>query len=170
MSTRPERPDFIFHYSTVMKEDNAHYPGSDELLCINANLGRAAGFERVGISVDVLPPGRRTSWPHAEADEEEFVFVLEGHPQAWIDGVLHDLGPGDFVGFPAGTGIAHTIINNTDETVRLLVGGDKSRKGSRAHYPLHPKRNEEIGDLHWRDAPTVLKGDHDGLPDAQRKG
>jgi hypothetical protein len=28
-----------------------------------------------------LPPGRRTSYPHAESDEEEFVYVLEGYPK-----------------------------------------------------------------------------------------
>ena len=38
-------------------------------------------------------PGRRTSYPHAESAEEEFVYVLEGHPDVWIDGTLHHLDP-----------------------------------------------------------------------------
>ncbi len=74
-----------------------------------------------------LPPaGRRTSWPHAESAEEEFVYVIDGYPQVWIDGDIYDLVPGDAVGFPAGTGNAHTFINNSELDVRLLVvGGDQ---------------------------------------------
>ncbi len=157
------RPPFILNYQDVQEPDTATYPGDDERLSIGAPVGRLAGLTRLGVHVETLPPGRRTSWPHAERDEEEFVFVLEGHPQAWIDGELHALGPGDFVGFPAGTGIAHTILNTSDQTVRLLVGGERI-KGAGVHYPLHPKRNQEIGDQWWADAPTQLKGDHDGRP------
>jgi uncharacterized cupin superfamily protein len=66
-----------------------------------------------------LQSGRRTSWPHAESLEEEFAYVIEGHPQVWIDGHRHDLRPGDFVAFPAGTGITHTFLNNSDENALL---------------------------------------------------
>src|SRR5262245_64118036 len=62
-----------------------------------------------------LMPGRRVSWPHAEADEDEFVFVIEGEPDLWIDGELRRLKAGDGVGFPSGTGISHTFINNSDK-------------------------------------------------------
>ncbi len=46
------------------------------------------------------PPGRRTSYPHAESDEEEFIYVLEGYPEVWINGYLWKLEPGDSVVFP----------------------------------------------------------------------
>jgi uncharacterized cupin superfamily protein len=57
---------------------------------------------------------------------------------------------------------------NTDEDVRLLVGGEKSKPGNRIAYPLHPKRNTEIGDRFWGDCPRQAMGTHDGLPDALR--
>ena len=107
-------------------------PGSDELLAIGAPLGAAAGLAVMGIYHELLPPGRRTSWPHAERDLEEFVYVLEGRPQVWIDGEVHDLVPGDGVGFAKGTGIAHTFLNNTDADVRLLVIGERSRPAARS--------------------------------------
>ena len=125
---------------------------------------------RLGIHHERLKPGRRVSWPHAEADEEEFVYVIEGAPDLWVDGEIHRLGPGDGVGFLAGTGIAHTVINNTDQDVRLLVVGEASRRRSRIHYPLHPARNAEIGSRHWTDRPIRVLGAHDGLPDRLRKG
>lgn len=163
-----ERPTFIRHWRDIQDTDDARYPGSNELLSIGSNFGRAFGMRRVGFHHELIPPGRRTSWPHAERDEDEFAFVIEGTPDVWIDGVLHRLQPGDAVGFPAGTGIAHTFINNSGTAVRLLVSGERSRPDSQCHYPLHPKRNAEIGNDHWRDAPCVLKGAHDGLPDALR--
>ena len=67
--------------------------------------------------------------PHAESAEEEFVYVLEGTPDVWIDGELFRLAPGDGVGFPAGTGIAHSFLNNTDEPVRLIVVGEAPKAG-----------------------------------------
>jgi uncharacterized cupin superfamily protein len=163
-----ERPPFIRHWREIQLPDDNRYPGSRERLTLDANFGRAFGMQRVGFNHVIVPPGRRTSWPHCESAEEEFVFVIEVEPDAWIDGVLYRLQPGDAVGFPAGTGIAHTFINNTGQDVRLLVGGERSRDDNRCHYPLHPRRNAEIGDDHWHDAPTRLKGDHDGMPDALR--
>ena len=163
-----DRPPFIAHWRDLKLADDYHYPGSRERLSVSSNFGRAFGLQKVGFNHELLPPGRCTSWPHAERDEEEFVFVIEGTPDVWIDGVLYRLQAGDAVGFPAGTGIAHTFINNTESDVRLLVGGERSRSDSACHYPLHPARNVAIGDLHWKDAPTVLKGDHDGIPDALR--
>ncbi|MFP4004902.1 MAG: cupin domain-containing protein [Alphaproteobacteria bacterium] len=162
-----ERTPFIVHWTEVQRPDEAHYPGSDELMSIGAPLGEATGLQVLGIHHETIPPGRRTSWPHAERDEEEFVYVLKGTPQVWIDGELFDLKPGDAVGFPKGTGIAHTFLNNSDEDAHVLVVGEKLR--GKVHYPLHPERNAEIGDQHWKDGrPERPLGPHDGLPDRQR--
>ena len=159
-----QRPDFIKHYSEIQRPDKSHYPGSDEILCVGSPFGREFGLQRLGIHHELLPPGRRTSWPHAESDEEEFVYVIEGRPLAWVDGHVHQLSPGDGVGFPAGTGIAHTFINDTEEPVRLLVVGEASKDTNKCVYPLHPDRNREIGDFLWADAPQRDLGPHDGLP------
>lgn len=166
------RPNNIKHYSELQNDDNSHYEGSDELLGITAKFGRNMGLTRIGVNHDLLPPGRRISWPHAESDIEEFVYVIEGHPDVWIDGELFRLDPGDGVSFPPGTGSAHTFINNTEEDVRLLVIGDatSARPDNKLYYPLNPTRQEQIGDHYWHDAPIQTLGDHDGLPDQQRNG
>ena len=162
-----QRPDFIKHYSEIQDPDNSHYPDSDELLSIGSPFAKKIGLTRLGIHHEVLPPGRRTSWPHAESEEEEFVYVIEGHPDAWVDGKMHRLNPGDGVGFPAGTGICHTFINNTDTKVRLLVVGEATKKTNKCFYAFHTERNEQAkkeGWL-WEDPPKAVLGDHDGLPD-----
>jgi uncharacterized cupin superfamily protein len=162
------RPDFIKHYSEIQEPDNSCYPDSDERLSIGSPFGKIFGFKRLGIHHELLKSGRRTSWPHAESSEEEFVYVVEGEPDAWIDGDLHRLKPGDGVGFVPGTGIAHTFINNTETDVKLLVVGDTNRDDNKCIYPIHPERNMEIGEFLWKSAPKRKIGDHDGLPDKLR--
>lgn len=161
------RPDIIKHYDEIQEPDNSCYKtsNSDELLSIGSPFGKTFGFKRLGINHELLPPGRRTSWPHAEKTEEEFVYVIEGTPDVWIDGNIFRLNPGDGVGFVPGTGISHTFINNTDFPVRLLVVGDTSRDDNKVYYPLHPERNELIGNQCWKDAPKRKLGVHNGLPD-----
>lgn len=162
------RPDFIKHYSEIQDDDDGHYPGSDELLSIGSPFGRLMGLTRIGVHHEFVPPGRRTSWPHAESDEDEFVYVIEGTPDVWIDGEIYRLQPGDGVAFPCGNGIAHTFLNNTEKDVRLLVIGEASKPGNKLHYPMHPIRKEQLGDNYWHDVPQRPLGDHDGLPDKQR--
>jgi uncharacterized cupin superfamily protein len=164
MGKEGSRPAFIRHYSEIQEADNAHYPGSEELLSIGSPFGRAFGLTRIGIHHEVLPPGRRTSYPHAESMEEEFVYVIEGTPDAWIDGNLHRLAPGDGVGFPAGTGVCHTFINNTGSNVRLLVVGEASRPDNRVYYPLNPEQRPRRRDW-WDTVPAHPLGPHDGRPD-----
>ncbi len=162
------RPSNVLSWKDVPDPSCKPYPGDSELLGVTARFAPHLGLYRFAVSHELLPPGRRTSWPHAEASEDEFVYVLEGTPDLWQDGELHRLAPGDAVGWPAGTGIAHTIINNTDADVRLLIVGEPSRSRFKVHYPLHPKRNEAIGEHWWSDAPKRPLGPHDGLPDAAR--
>jgi uncharacterized cupin superfamily protein len=154
--------------AAIEGKDDQTYPNSPELHAITASFSEHFGLMRLGIHHERLKPGRRLSWPHAEADEEEFVYVIAGEPDLWLDGYVKRLTPGDGVGFAAGTGIAHTFINNTDRDVCLLVVGEASRRRSRIHYPRHPGRNAEIGARHWKDAPRRKLGPHDGLPDKAR--
>lgn len=165
-----ERPVFIRHYGQLLENDDAHYPGSDELLSIGAPIGRLLGLSRIGVHVEILPTGRRTSFPHAELTEEELVFVLEGFPEVWIDGVMYRLRAGDAVGFKPGSGIAHTFINNAPEPARLLVLGEHRRPDNKVWYPLNPERADQLGEERsWVPSKTQL-GPHDGLPDALRRG
>ena len=90
-----DRPDSIVHWSEIEGADNSHYPGDDELMGIGSPFGAHFGLRRLGIHHIRLLPGRRTSYPHAERTEEEFVYVLAGEPDVWLDGELFKLHPGD---------------------------------------------------------------------------
>ena len=157
----------IIHWSSIEGPDRPHYRGDDEKMGLDAPVGRHFGFARLGIHHVRLQPGRRTSYPHAESVEEEFVFVVEGTPDVWLDGRLHRLKPGDSVGFAPGTGLCHSFLNNTDTEVRLLVVGDTDKRENRIYYPLNPERKPLREDW-WHDVPGRPMGDHDGLTDARR--
>jgi uncharacterized cupin superfamily protein len=162
-----DRPPFIAHWSDIEQPDDRRYSGDDELMSIGAPFGETFALSRLGIHHERLPPGRRTSLPHAESAEDEFVYVLEGAPDVWLDGRLHRLRPGEAVGFPAGTGIAHSFLNNTDQEVRLLVVGERPKAENRIYYPVNLER-KQLRDDWWEDPPVRALGDHDGLPDALR--
>lgn len=165
--TMVPRPPCISHWQDIESTDTSHYQGDDELLSIGAPFGRHFGLTRLGIHHERLLPGRRTSYPHAESAEEEFVYVIDGAPDVWLDGELHRLAPGDAVGFPAGTGQCHTFINNTEAEVRLLVVGEASKPENRIFYPRNPEQRPLRKDW-WGDAPERPMGDHDGLSDRVR--
>jgi uncharacterized cupin superfamily protein len=145
------------------------YDNDDEPMGRDADYSRHFRFARLGIHQVRVPPGRRTSFPHAESAEDEFVYVIEGAPDVWLDGHLHRLSPGDGVGFPAGTGLSHTFLNNTGAEVRLMVVGDLPRPENRILYPLNPAEMASRDDA-WHDAPSSVMGPHDGLTDARRRG
>ena len=131
---------------------------------IAAALGRQLGLERIGVNHETIFPGGRSSMPHAHSRDEEFVFVAAGRPTLWVDGHLTELGPGDSVAFPAGTGIAHTFINNSKEAIGLLIVGEHNPE-DRVHYPVNPER---VHPRLWRDAPRRPLGPHDGSADPER--
>jgi uncharacterized cupin superfamily protein len=157
--TRP--PEIVRWQEIEGPEWSCRGPG--EPMGRDADYGRRFGFKSLGLHHVRLEPGRRTSFPHAESAEDEFVYVIEGTPDVWLDGNLHRLAPGEAVGFPAGTGLAHTFLNNTDAEVRLLVAGDMPRAENRIVYPLNPDR-KPLRDDWWHEAPDRPLGPHDGRP------
>ena len=162
-----ERHPAITNWRSIEHARTWQYDEDDEPMGFNAAFGRHFGLSRLGIHHQRLLPGRRTSFPHAESAEDEFVYVISGTPDVWLDGHLHRLEPGDGVGFPAGTGLAHSFLNNTDAEVQLLVVGDTDRTGNRILYPVNPDRKSLHSDW-WEDAPEHQRGPHDGKTDARR--
>ncbi|MGX9309290.1 cupin domain-containing protein [Pantoea ananatis] len=158
------RPDCILHWQALEGDDNAQYSDSNERMSIGTPLAKLSGLTRLCIHHERLPPGRRMSYPHAESAEEEFIYVLEGYPHAWINGELYPLSPGEAVAFPAGTGICHTFINNSDADARFLVIGEVSKAENRITYPLN-RDYEATREDKWLNPPQQQMGTHPGLPD-----
>ena len=129
-----------------------------------ASLGKVLGLAHFGVNHETLFPGGRSSLPHAHSKDKEFVFVVEGRPSLWIDGHLIELDQGDAVAFPAGTGIAHSFINNSRAPVKLLIVGEHSAD-DRLCYPVNPEVRHPRP---WKDPPTRPLGPHDGRSEPRR--
>jgi len=84
---------------------------------------------------------------------------------------------GDAIGFPAGTGVAHTFINDSnagdselgEELVLWIFGENKIKKGEMWFYPLNPELQDELEKtVHaggwWHDCPKHELGPHPGKP------
>lgn len=163
MNNNPDDPRSLIVHYTEIQRPSGPYPNSSEPLSLGSAFSRHFGFKKIGVHHHVVPPGRRTSFPHAESSEEEFVYVIEGHPDVWIDGNLYRLKPGDGVGFMPGTGIAHSFLNNTNTDVRLLVVGEANKDENKIIYPVNPEMKAIRQDW-WHDAPPRALGPHDGRP------
>jgi uncharacterized cupin superfamily protein len=87
-------------------------------------LASLAGLQRAGVNLVRVPPGGQAYAPHAHRFEEEWLYVLEGRCVCVIDGQPQELGPGDFVAFPA-PGVWHVVHNPFEQDVRYLTGGER---------------------------------------------
>ncbi|MFN7727883.1 MAG: GNAT family N-acetyltransferase [Bdellovibrio sp.] len=131
---------------------------------LDANYSRVLGTDKLAVHWVKLPPNQRSSTPHAESLEEEFVYVVAGHPHVWINGYIYQLEPKMAVGFPAGSGISHTFINNTQDDVEMIVLGERSKKENKYVYPINPELFEEHKNAWWTDWPKQEMGPHQAQP------
>jgi uncharacterized cupin superfamily protein len=97
-------------------------------------LGDLFGLSRFGVNLTRLAPGSASSLRHSHTHQDEFVYILEGHPTLHTDEGATPLKPGDCAGFRAGTGNGHCLRNHTGETVVYLEVGDRT-PGDEGHYP-----------------------------------
>lgn len=98
------------------------------------SLGDLFGLHNFGVNLTRLAPGAASALRHAHSRQDEFVYVLEGQPVLHTDEGLTRLSPGMCAGFPAGSGNAHRLVNDTAGTVLYLEVGDRS-SGDEARYP-----------------------------------
>jgi uncharacterized cupin superfamily protein len=112
-------------------------------------LGDHFGLRNFGVNLTRLKPGAVTALRHAHTKQDEFVYVVEGHPVLVTDDGEERLSPGMCVGFPAGTGNGHHLVNRTGDDVVLLEVGDRT-PGDEATYPDDDLRAEHVRDKVYR--------------------
>ncbi|HEX5091521.1 MAG TPA: cupin domain-containing protein [Burkholderiales bacterium] len=111
-------------------------------------LGELFGLSNFGVNLTRLAPGAASSLRHAHTKQDEFVYVLEGHPTLHTNEGRTRLSPGMCAGFKAGTGNGHRLINETQAPVVYLEIGDRT-PGDEGSYPDDDLRAEFAGGK-WR--------------------
>jgi len=97
-------------------------------------LGDLFGLANFGVNLTRLAPGAWSALRHAHTKQDEFVYILEGHPTLHTDEGRTPLDPGMCAGFKAGSGNAHCLVNETQADVVYLEIGDRT-PGDGASYP-----------------------------------
>jgi uncharacterized cupin superfamily protein len=97
-------------------------------------LGDLFGLKNFGVNLTRLEPGAVSALRHAHSRQEEFLYVLQGHPTLRTDQGKTRLSPGMCAGFRAGDGNGHHLINETNEEIVYLEMGDRA-PGDEGSYP-----------------------------------
>lgn len=96
-------------------------------------LGDFFGLKNFGVNLTTLGPGSESALLHRHKTQDEFIYIVAGHPTLVTDRGEMQLAPGMCAGFSAG-GLAHQLINRTQEPVIYLEIGDRS-PGDKVVYP-----------------------------------
>lgn len=97
-------------------------------------LGDLFGLRQFGVNLTTIHPGAVSALRHAHTRQDEFVHVLEGRLVLITDDGETELEPGMCVGFAAGTGTAHQLVNRSSLPATVLEVGDRSA-GDAVSYP-----------------------------------
>jgi uncharacterized cupin superfamily protein len=92
-----------------------------------------------GAFVQVLQPGTRSSIKHWHSNEDELVYVLDGEITVLEGDSDVILKPGDAATFKAGDPVGHSLWNQSNSPVRVLVVGTRAPKDC-VTYPDHGRK------------------------------
>jgi quercetin 2,3-dioxygenase len=85
-------------------------------------LSRPA-LKRISAGLGAVPAGKESFVKHVHRHDEEWMYVLSGAGIAVIGEREEPIGPGDFLGFPAGEP-AHSVRASPEGELVYLLGGD----------------------------------------------
>ena len=106
-----------------------HYDG-----VVGKRLARDKAAVQLGLSVDIVPPGKRSCPYHFHYVEEELFIILEGSGTLRVAGEMLAITAGDSIFIPAGPEYPHQIINTSDAPLKYLSVSTRS-KAEICEYP-----------------------------------
>ena len=113
-------------------------------------LGDFFGLQNFGINYTTLAPGASSALQHHHAKQDEFVVVLEGTATLHLGEKKHLMQSGDCMGFPAGQGVGHCVVNeSTSNSVVYLEVGDRTADDE-VDYPNDDLRAVPDGEGKWQ--------------------
>ena len=133
----PERPTAIVAADAPPRTRQTNYPEPFASRMAGREkrpLGDIFGLTNFGVNLTRLAPHASSSLRHAHSRQDEFIYVLAGHPTLHTDEGRVRLAPGMCAGFKAGTGNGHRLVNETAEDVVVLEVGDRT-PGDEGTYP-----------------------------------
>jgi uncharacterized cupin superfamily protein len=152
MSSAPEPPVAIVAADAPLRAKQTGYPQPFAARVAGREkrpLGDLFGLANFGVNLTRLAPGCVSSMRHSHSKQDEFVYIVAGHPVLVTDGGETELHPGMCAGFAAGSGDAHQLVNPGPEMVEFLEIGDRA-KGDSVFYPDDDLAAVQAADGSWR--------------------
>jgi uncharacterized cupin superfamily protein len=94
---------------------------------LGASVSAGTAAAKLGIGIDVLPPGKRGCPYHLHHVQEEMFIVLEGEGTLRVAGEMLPVKAGDVVVIPPGPEYPHQFINTSDAPMKYLSISTKER-------------------------------------------
>lgn len=129
------RPGFLVSLTEAPSGEGEYEPGG-ETFGISTRVGDHAGLRRIGVNLDVIRAGERSTKFHWHHEEEECFLVLGGTGLLQVGSDTYPIGPGDFFAKSEGPERAHQFINNGEADLRILTIGE--HRGDQVEYPPAP--------------------------------
>jgi uncharacterized cupin superfamily protein len=114
---RPLADRLIRNFNAATLEHQVRDPLYDTLC---ARLGTGTAAQKLGASIDVLAPGKRSCPYHFHYAQEEMFIVIEGSGTLRVAGEMLPLRSGDIVFIPPGPEYPHQLINTSDAPLKYL--------------------------------------------------
>lgn len=89
-----------------------------ESLC--ARLARGTAAQQLGVSIDIVPSGKRSCPYHFHHAQEEMFIILEGTGTLRVAGEMLPIRAGDIAFIPPGPEYPHHILNTSDAPLKYL--------------------------------------------------
>lgn len=105
---------------------------------LDKSIGDEVELKNIGVHLITIAPGDKSTEFHAHKYEEEAIYVVSGHGTEVMGDTTQKIGPGDFIGFPAG-GVAHETVNDGTAPLVCLVIGQRLAQDV-VDYPRKRKR------------------------------
>lgn len=93
----------------------------------SARLGPGTAARQLGLSIDVVAPGKRSCPYHLHHVQEEMFVVIEGTGTLRVAGELLAIKAGDVIFIPAGPEYPHQIINSSGAPLKYLSVSTKQQ-------------------------------------------
>ena len=87
---------------------------------LGKRLALDTAAQKMGLSIDIVPPGKRACPYHFHYVEEEMFIVLEGSGTLRVAGEMVPITAGDAIFIPPGPSYPHQIINTSDAPLKYL--------------------------------------------------
>jgi len=94
-----------------------------ETLCTRLATGTAA--QKLGASIDIVAPGKRSCPYHFHYAQEEMFVILEGEGTLRVAGEMLPIRGGDVIFIPPGPQYPHQIINSSAAPLKYLSIGTR---------------------------------------------